>query len=93
MQSLIAFIECGGNSGRSIRRKRNRWASPPFERQQVPGTLALLSQRGPRRARGGVFIRSRPPSCAGDRALRMGTKMGGTRRCFRISLEYLANLV
>ena len=39
------------------------------------------------RARGGVFIRSRSPSCAGDRVFRMGAEMGGIRRCFRILLE------
>ena len=44
---------------------------------EVARALALLTQRGPVRARGGVFIRSRPPSCAGDRTFRMGTKMGG----------------
>ena len=59
---------------------------------EVARALALLTQRGPVRARGGVFIRSRPPSCAGDRTFRMGTKMGGIRRCFRILLDYLVNL-
>jgi hypothetical protein len=53
---------------------------------KVPGALALLTQPAVR-ARGGVFIRARPPSCAGDRALRMGTEMGESRRCFRMFLE------
>ena len=39
------------------------------------------------RARGDTFIRSRPPSCAGSRAFRMGTKMGGIGRCFLMFLE------
>src|SRR5215469_9484219 len=63
-----------------------------MQHRSLPPCLYQL-QDGRRAARGGVFIRGRPPSCAGDRAFRMGTKMGVTRRCFRISLEYRANLV
>ena len=43
-------------------------------------------------ARRRPFIRRSSPSCAGDRALRMSTKMGEFGRCFRILLEYWGNL-
>src|SRR5262249_24693679 len=50
--------------------------------------LRVLAPNAGVRPRGGVFIRSRPPLCAGDRVLRMGTEMGRIGRCFRILLEY-----
>jgi hypothetical protein len=65
------------------------------ERDQAPARFPARLRYSPNaavRARGGVFIRGRPPSCAGDRAFRMGTKMGGVRRSFRILLDYLVNL-
>jgi hypothetical protein len=56
------------------------------KRDRVPAKFSAgLDAVG--RARGGVFIRGRPSSCAGDRAFRMGTEMGGSRRCFRMLLE------
>jgi hypothetical protein len=57
-------------------------------RQQGSRALALLTQCGrpcSRRYR-------RPPSCAGDRAFRIGIKMDESRLCFRIVLEYRVNL-
>jgi len=52
---------------------------------EVPGALAQPTR--PRPVIGCVFIRSRPPSCAGDRVFRMGMEMGGIGGCFLMFLE------
>ena len=99
-QSRTSRFHNGPANGcfRRVSRFHNGPANGCFRRvlvipeSRAPGALRFsCSPNAVVGARGGVFIRGRPPTCAGDRAFRMGTEMGGARGCFRILLEYLVN--